>query len=62
MDRQQDKPIYTSRSSEPEGGTMETETPAIKRHRFHAGFGDTSGANETPDPVEVLLHQRDKRR
>jgi len=57
------KSITTSSPSDGHGGTEEHETPTIVRHRYHAGFGDSSGENALPDAGgPVLIHECDPKR
>jgi hypothetical protein len=45
---EQTKPVSTFRPEDGHGGTEEHETPGIVRHRYYAGYGDTSGENQVP--------------
>ncbi len=63
MEKQMEKPVPTSRTSDPHRGTREESVNKTVTERHHASYGDTSGENGGFEPDgPVLLHQRDKKR
>jgi hypothetical protein len=60
MAHKETKPVSTFHPEDGHRGTLETETPGIKRRMYHAGNPDTSGESELPEGGTLPIHQREK--